>query len=63
VPSRIVTSRDDPVIPSADLARLARPAALTIEVTEHGGHCGFLRDWRLNGWIEDRMVRYFDTGE
>lgn len=63
VPSRIVTSRDDPVIPSADLARLARPAALAIEVTEHGGHCGFLCDWRLNGWIEDRMVRYFDTGE
>lgn len=63
VPSRIVTSRDDPVIPSADLARLARPAALAIEVAERGGHCGFVRDWRLNGWIEDRMVRYFDTGD
>ena len=39
MPSHIITSRDDPVIPAADLARLARPPALTIELTERGGHC------------------------
>ena len=64
VPSHIIASRDDPVIPAADLERLARPAALSVELTEHGGHCGFIRDWRLNGWIEQRLEHLFsDDGE
>jgi hypothetical protein len=60
MPSHIIASRDDPVIPSADLERLARPAALSIELTEYGGHCGFIRDWRLNGWIEQRLEQLCD---
>lgn len=59
VPSHIVTSRDDPVIPAADLARLARPPALTIELTERGGHCGFIMDWRLRSWIDARLDQLF----
>jgi len=59
VPSHIITSRDDPVIPAADLARLARPPALSIELTGHGGHCGFIMDWWLRSWIDGRMDRLF----
>jgi predicted alpha/beta-fold hydrolase len=59
VPSHLITSRDDPVIPAEDLARLARPPALSIELTEFGGHCGFLLNWRLEGWIEQRLDRLF----
>lgn len=55
VPSRIVTSRDDPVIPSEDLARLATPKCLEIEVTEYGGHCGFLQNWHLDSWIDQHL--------
>lgn len=62
VPSHIVTSRDDPVIPAADLARLARPPALTIELTERGGHCGFIMDWRLHSWIDGRLDQLFHPG-
>jgi len=62
VPSHIITSRDDPVIPAADLARLARPSALTIELTEHGGHCGFIMDWRLHSWIDGRLDELFRPG-
>ena len=62
VPSHIITSRDDPVIPAADLARLARPPALTIELTERGGHCGFIMDWRLHSWIDGRLDQLFHPG-
>jgi len=55
IPSHIVTSRDDPVIPCEDLARLATPRCLEIEVTEYGGHCGFLQDWHLDSWIDQRL--------
>ena len=63
VPSRIITSRDDPVIPAADLARLAHPPALTIELTERGGHCGFIMDWRLHSWIDGRLDQLFRPGK
>ncbi len=59
VPCHLITSADDPVIPVADLDRIARPAALEIEVSPHGGHCGFIRDWRLRGWAEQRMATIF----
>lgn len=62
MPSHIITSRDDPVIPAADLARLARPPALTIELTERGGHCGFIMDWRLHSWIDGRLDQLFHPG-
>ena len=58
-PSLMLLSADDPVIPVDDLRRIARPAALTVETTRYGGHCGFLADWRLRSWAEDRMIRFF----
>ena len=39
--TRIIASEDDPIIPAADLARLARVPALSITRTRHGGHCGY----------------------
>ena len=56
VPSSIITSLDDPIIPAGALARLARPAALAVSLTRYGGHCGFFA--RLAGptWLERRMV-------
>lgn len=56
VPSTLITSLDDPIIPPAGLERLARPACLDIVMTRRGGHCGFLE--RLTGptWAERRVV-------
>lgn len=56
VSSLIVTAADDPIIPLADFELLARPPALDVEVWPHGGHCGFLANWRLESWIEQRIV-------
>ncbi|WP_376696252.1 YheT family hydrolase [Wenzhouxiangella sp. EGI_FJ10305] len=51
----IITAADDPIIPIRDFEALPRPAALDIEMLPHGGHCGFLANWRLDSWIEQRL--------
>jgi len=50
--TRIIAAADDPIIPAEDLARLARPSALTITRTSFGGHCGFYEGRRGSTWIE-----------
>lgn len=54
--SLVITAADDPIIPVADFEALPRPAALELEVLPHGGHCGFLRNWRMESWIQQRIV-------
>jgi predicted alpha/beta-fold hydrolase len=56
VPSHIITSLDDPIIPPNGLEQLARPPALALTVTRLGGHCGFFE--RLTGptWLERRIL-------
>jgi hypothetical protein len=53
----IITAADDPIIPIEDIRALPRPPALDIEVHAHGGHCGFLANWRLDSWIEKRLTQ------
>jgi predicted alpha/beta-fold hydrolase len=54
-PARIIAAADDPIIPAADLARLARPPALEITCTRFGGHCGFYEGGRST-WIEREVL-------
>ncbi|MFO0450688.1 MAG: YheT family hydrolase [Pseudomonadota bacterium] len=56
VPARIVHALDDPIIPAADLARLAPSARLHVAVTEYGGHCGFLERLRGDSWIDRHVL-------
>jgi hypothetical protein len=55
-PARIIAAMDDPIIPAADLARLARPPALTVSCTAHGGHCGFYEGRGGSTWIEREIL-------
>lgn len=52
VPASILTSVDDPVIPIDDFRQLRLPSHARLVVTDHGGHCGFLENWRLGSWAE-----------
>jgi predicted alpha/beta-fold hydrolase len=56
VPARIITARDDPIIPVDGLRELRAPSCLQVMITRRGGHCGFLE--RLTGptWVERRIV-------
>lgn len=56
VPGAILMSKDDPIIPVEDFATLQLPAHVRLDLTEHGGHCGFIRDWSLHSWAEDYLV-------
>jgi predicted alpha/beta-fold hydrolase len=60
VPSHMILAADDPVIPVKDLKRLARPEALEITLTSHGGHCGFVEDFMLNNWVDRQIGEIFE---
>jgi uncharacterized protein len=41
VPASVLLAEDDPIVPAADLTRLATSPLLTVVRTRYGGHCGF----------------------
>ena len=59
IPSTIIASIDDPVIPAKDIQKLATPECLKIETTQYGGHCGFLENFRLLSWADHKMAEIF----
>jgi predicted alpha/beta-fold hydrolase len=56
-PATVLTSLDDPIIDSRDLARLARAPNLDIVTTARGGHCGFLENLGGTNWIDAQAAR------
>jgi predicted alpha/beta-fold hydrolase len=59
VPSTILTSEDDPVVPIQDFRDLPANPAIELIVTKHGGHCGFLKNWKLESMAEDLIASRF----
>ena len=64
VPTRILAAADDPVIPIASLRGLQLSDTAMLEICEHGGHCGFIRDWQLHGfaeqWLKTGLIAALD---
>jgi predicted alpha/beta-fold hydrolase len=56
---RIISAADDPIIPVADLERIARPPNLEVTVTQFGGHCGFYDGAPGPTWIEREVLKTF----
>lgn len=59
VPATILTAADDPVIPLSDFKALELSPMAELDIAPYGGHCGFIRDFRLRSWIEDYMSAKF----
>ena len=55
IPTTIITSRDDPMIPTSQLSELFPSRWLNIEIQTYGGHCAFIKNWKLESWISDRI--------
>jgi uncharacterized protein len=59
VPASILMAADDPVIPVDGFRALSLPPHVRLEIAEHGGHCGFLENWRCDGfaerWVAERL--------
>lgn len=64
VPTRILAAADDPVIPIASLRGLQLSDAARLEISAHGGHCGFIGDWGLHGfaeqWLKTGLIAVLD---
>ncbi|MFZ2237681.1 MAG: alpha/beta fold hydrolase [Dokdonella sp.] len=56
IPATILTAADDPVIPISDFRALQLSDMIELDVAEHGGHCGFIRDFSLRSWTEDYIA-------
>lgn len=61
VPAAILTAADDPVIPVEDFHALQLPASTQLVVTPHGGHCGYVRNGRLDGYAECWVAGQLDA--
>lgn len=57
VPSHILFSLDDPIIPSSDLQDLARTAHLQLACMPRGGHCGFMDRLHRESWADRQVGR------
>jgi len=60
VSTRLLLAADDPIIPSADLDQIARPAALDVTLLTQGGHCGFVDSLTGPSWIDREILRDLD---
>lgn len=56
VPCHIIAAQDDPICGAEDLPNLAKTPNLTIESTHHGGHCGYVSNYRLDSWVDKRLL-------
>ena len=57
--TRIIAAEDDMVIPAASYAEVAPNDHVDLKVFRHGGHCGFLEDWRLNCHLDEASIDFF----
>ena len=56
VPTHIISADDDPITRSGELDLIQANPRLTIERTRYGGHCGFLSDFQLHSWVDQRLT-------
>ena len=60
IPTTIITSEDDPIIPVEDFFELEINDRTELIIHPFGGHNGFIDGPFLKGWYEGKMVRIFE---
>jgi hypothetical protein len=60
IPTTIITSKDDPVIPVDDFCGLDARKPVNLIIHNYGGHNGFIKNLSFECWYEEKMVRLFD---
>ena len=51
----VITAQDDPVVPFQDFQVLRQQASVRFLAPQYGGHCGFVENWRLQSWADQRV--------
>jgi predicted alpha/beta-fold hydrolase len=59
IPTHILTAEDDPMIDPIPIRDAQRSDAVTIQLTKHGGHLGFISSPGKQGWywLEQQVLR------
>lgn len=65
IPTLILHARDDPfMFPDTVPGEAELPPAVTLELSDHGGHVGFVSGpwpWQAEYWLERRIVEWLDA--
>ena len=65
IPVSVLAAADDPIIPVDTVKALRLPAHSTLEIAEHGGHCGFIEGPSLRGfaerWVSAKLEAAIDS--
>lgn len=56
IPTTIITSEDDPMIPAGHLSHLHQSKWLSIDLQTKGGHCAFIKNWKFESWASERIA-------
>ncbi len=62
VPTTIMVSADDPVVPSDDFQELKHQHHLHLSMQRYGGHCGFIDMPGFSCWYERRIYDTINAG-
>ena len=60
IPTTIITSKDDPVIPVDDFYGLNVKKPVNLIIHSYGGHNGFINNLSFDCWYEKKMIRLFE---
>lgn len=63
LPSNLLLSLDDPIIPARDLEHLACTPHLQITTIANGGHCGFMDGFNRESWADRQVARLMGVGQ
>jgi predicted alpha/beta-fold hydrolase len=61
VPTTILTSVDDPVIPVKEFTELRLPSNVELDIAPYGGHCSFIKNWKLRSFTDEYILARFNA--
>lgn len=59
IPTWIIVSDDDPIIRRHTVDTIHPSPNLHFDRQRYGGHCGFLKNFRLQSWVDERITGIF----
>lgn len=59
VKTSLFLAADDPVIPYETMLEHSERSLLSLRVSPKGGHCGFIKNWRCQSWIDEELINLF----
>jgi len=60
-PCYLFFAEDDMIIPASGISDLSQNPDLHITVTERGGHCGYIKNWKWECWQDEQALRIIQT--